>query len=252
MHNQQLSQYQQNLVEAIWSNKDYGFDSDGLAIYRSNVKEIAIRALTISYPTINALVGERFFSAIVERYIKYHPYIHGDWGVWGEHFGIWLEQQESLSNYPYLKDSAQLDWACHLIERAEESKAELLKHELIPHHLEHVRLQYAVGTQIICSDYPIVDIWMAHQTKISNRKVELLEQARQKLLNHQGQKALIWRPKWKSRVRSVKSIEESWLDFTLANHTMSESLKHVSNTDFSLIKWLPTAFDEGLVSGFIY
>jgi hypothetical protein len=239
-------------VQAIWSNNDYGFDSDALAIYRSNVKEVATRALTISFPTINALVGERFFAAIVERYIEHTPYIQGDWGLWGESFGSWLAQQESLADYPYLKDCAHLDWACHLVERAEENKAALLKHELLPQHLEHVRVQYAVGTQIVQSAYPIVDIWLAHQSHNAERKADLLEKARQKLLSQQGQHALIWRPKWKAHVRAIDEIEENWLAFTLTKHTLSDSLAHISNTDFSLIDWLPKAFDEGLVAGFTH
>ncbi len=251
MSDDKISEFQQHLVNATWSTNNHDFDANSLAIYRTNIKASAIRSLAISYPTIAALVGEHYFSALIERYIAHHPFIYGDWGLWGQDFSTWLSLQDSVSRYPYLPDCAQLDWQCHLLERAKRNQPALTLNNLEAQHLERARIQYAVGTQIIQSNYPIVDIWQAHQPSNLDQQAELLEQSKQKLALQQGQNALIWRPKWKAHVRLVGGVEMLWIQLTSANNTISESLPHMTNTDFSLIDWLPKAFAERLVCGFI-
>lgn len=245
-----IAKHQQELVSAIWSKNNLGFDARSLEIYRANLSANAIRSLSITYPTIKSLVGEMFFSAMVDKFIENHPLHHGDWGVWGHDFPEWLNQQQSLSSYPYLMDCAKLDWICHIVEREEANYTEVLKNELLPQQLESVRLQYATGSQIIRSDYPIADIWLAHHTTDPTFKTEFMESSRQKLLKKEGQNVLIWRPKWKSKVCAVSAVDADWIEFTMAGNRLTDALQFVANTDFSLIDWLPRAFSEQLVYGF--
>lgn len=246
-----ISIQQQHLVDAIWSTNNHTFDAKSLSIYRGNLKANANRSLSITYPTIKALVGETCFSALVEKFIELHPLALGDWGLWGQAFPAWLTQQPSLSTYPYLMDCAALDWQCHLVERAANHDPTPLTIALTQDNLDKVRLQFAVGTQMIHSNYPIVDIWQAHQTNDPALKVELLALSRQKLTAKQGQIALLWRPKWKAMVRQTEQLESDWLAIALANHNLADSLQLLNNNDFSLIGWLPTAFTEGLVCGYL-
>ncbi len=247
----EISDYQQRLVKAIWFEQDNGFNREGLAIYRANIKASAVRSLNISYPVVCSLLGQRFFDVLVVGYLRNHPLVLGDWGLWGKDFAAWLKQQDSLSDYPYLHDCALLDWQCHLVEREQNHQHAILKNELIPQQLDRVCLQYAVGTQIIQSNYPIVDIWLAHQTSDATKKAKLLERSRQKLLDQQGQNALIWRPRWKVKVRNVTAPEIDWVKHSSTNNTLSACLQPLSNSNFSLIDWLPKAFSEGLVYGFV-
>lgn len=251
MSRMEIKNYQQRLVKAIWFAENSGFNQEGLDIYRSNIKASAVRSLSISYPTVTSLLGKPFFDLLVASYLRDHPLISGDWGLWGHDFAGWLKQQDSLSDYPYLHDCALLDWQCHLVERAQNNQHAILQNELIPHQLDQVRLQYAVGTQLIQSNFPIVDIWLAHQTDDTSQKAQLIERARQKLLSQQGQNALIWRPKWKVKVRAASAHEVDWIKYSLTDKTLSECLQQHTNSNFSLIDWLPAAFSEELVYGFV-
>lgn len=252
MSNLEIQHYQNALVHAIWHEEDTLFDNKSLDIYRANIKANASRSLSISFPTVFQLVGEHFFKLLVHDYMKQHPLLSGDWGQWGEHFPAWLKQQASLKSYPYLHDCAQLDWLCHIIERSPNNQKPLLKHEAIHQQLEDVCLQYATGTQVVSSPYPIVDIWHAHHTNDAKQKSLLLEQANQKLYHQQGQNALVWRPKWKANVRDVDALEREWIHHSSSSATLSESLKKMADSSFSLQDWLPNAFSEGVVLGFTH
>ena len=102
---------------------------------------------------------------------------------------------------------------------------------------------------LLDSIYPIVDIWMAHQTKKPHERQQCLTQAKHKLSQGSGQKALIWRPAWKALVREVKTSESEWLALTNEGLSISDALDRV-NPQFLFDDWLYQSTGEGLVTGY--
>ena len=115
---------QQHLVNAIFNrssnssqqsdSESFGFEEEGLEIYRRNLKTSAVRALQISYPTVLKLVGDELFAYAVERLLKIDPPSSGDWGLWGDTFPELLETLTALNEFPYVIDIARIDFFMHI------------------------------------------------------------------------------------------------------------------------------------------
>ena len=244
-----MNNYQTQLFEAIWDGSDKAFNEHGLNIYRQNLVMNAERALSITYPTVVQLVGDEFFSLLVRDFIHYEKLSEGDWGMWGKTFPEWVEKNESLLIYPYISDCAKLDWLCH---KAERDSNEQIKSEIEISNekdLSLLSIRYCAGTSVLTSDYPIVDIYLAHQTENAPDRQNLMMQAKQKLSEGIGQNALIWRPHWRALVREVNTYESNWLIKTFEGHSISSALKTVSAT-FNFENWLHQSISDGLVTGF--
>lgn len=75
---------QQCLLDAIWSDDanvaaQSGFDVQGINIYRRNLMANAIRALSISFPTIFELLDSDVSEQITHKFLKLSPPNQGDW-----------------------------------------------------------------------------------------------------------------------------------------------------------------------------
>ena len=243
-----MRNYQVSLFEAIWDGKDDSFSQAGLAIYRQNLLMNAERALSISYPTVVELVGEEFFSMLAKTFVCKEKLFAGDWGMWGETFPYWLGQLENLSSFPFIADSAKLDWLCHVAER-EQTPISSVEQPQLGIDLSLLRIRYCAGTYLLNSRYPIVDIWTAHQTKNPNKRQQFLAQAKDKISQGSGQSALIWRPSWKGFFRETSHSESEWLALTIGGLSISAALEQMKQP-FIFDDWLYQSTSEGLVTGY--
>lgn len=244
-----MDNYQTRLFQAIWDNASNKFEETGLAIYRNNLLMNAERALAITYPTVVQLVGEEFFSLLLREFIPHEKIYEGDWGLWGKTFPHWLASYDRLADYPFISDCACIDWLCHIAEREQLENRTYVSEISIDSDLSSLSIHYCAGANLLQSAYPVVDIWLAHQTVDKHEHHDLLSQAKQKMSLGVGQVALIWRPQWQARVREVNIMESDWLINTLNGGSIREALEKV-NPAFSLADWLYQATSDGLVTGF--
>ena len=237
------------LVSAIYGYSDArSFDEQGLAVYQSSLAANAERALAISFPTIQQLIGAQGFTHLSDEFLHEHPLTRGDWGDWGQEFPGWLSAHVTLQDYPYFRDSAQLDWYCHLSERAQDDLVDADSLALLaasdPYN---IKLQYSDSMMLVPSVFPIVDIWNAHHAK--EPKEQALAQAAQGLSEQQAQNALVWRPQWKAQVRVVTELECLWLRVTQQGESIGAALDQVQDSEFSFETWLPDALSQRIVCG---
>lgn len=244
-----MPNYQTRLFDAIWNDRDSSFDEQGIAIYRNNLVMNAERALAITYPTVVQLVGDEFFSLLVRELIQHEKLSEGDWGIWGKTLPDWLDGHNSLDNYPFISDCAKLDWLCHTAERNQENDRKPLSELEINSDLSRLSVNYCVGTRLLQSVYPVVDIWLAHQASNRRERHYLLTLAKDKISQGKGQVALVWRPQWQALVREVQETESHWLINTFNGDSIAEALEKV-NPNFSLEDWLHQSTSDGLVTGF--
>ncbi len=249
------SEEQNNLLAAITNRGPASeFEQKGLEAYQRNFKANAIRALEISFPVITQLLGEEPFRQFCREFIAVSLPETGDWGEWGEQFPIWLENHEISIELPYISDCAKLDWLHHQAERAEDYHLNTESYQLL------VNEDAALGTfsvnptvQIFKSDYPIVDIWLAHNLPEKDRP-EFLETARTKLESRQGQTILLWRQHWQVQVRAISSEEHLWLKSLSKKWSLEQSLDCLEQTlpkhHFAFEAWLPGAIESHLIIGF--
>lgn len=82
-----------------------------LGVYRNNVIGNLTRALHLSFPAVERLVGDDFFAAAAQRFIVASPPHAADLNQYGEGFAGFLASFEPAESVPYLADVARLEWA---------------------------------------------------------------------------------------------------------------------------------------------
>ena len=244
-----MANYQSDLFQALWLHTTSSYDTEAVSIYRNNLLMTANRALAITYPTVVQLLGEDVFSLLIRDFIQHELLTEGDWGMWGETLPDWLEQHQDLDDYPFIKDCARLDWLCHKAERACDV-VNITEFDLAPEaNLASLKLQYCAGVALLESNYPVVDIWQAHQTSDKHQRQSFFQQAKNKLSDGTGQHVQVWRPQWKANVREVDEAENDWLRLTVSGFGISDALDQV-HPQFNFETWLQQSISEGLITGF--
>jgi len=113
-----LKQIQSNFASAIQEGCGDGIfiksDSpdERLSIYRNNVQEVLIKALSTTFPGTLNLLGAECFKAAILSFCKDTSNLpaNGCLDFWGEKFPDFLQSLEALSALPYIKDYAQYEW----------------------------------------------------------------------------------------------------------------------------------------------
>ena len=115
---QQLDEIQRQLVGAILQGETLILPTEGavqtheaLAVHRDTVIGGLVNALRLSFPTVDALVGERFFDAAGQQFAVSHPPRRPGLDEFGYQFMEFLRQLPTAGGLPYLSDVARLDWA---------------------------------------------------------------------------------------------------------------------------------------------
>lgn len=241
--------YQRTLLDAIvFGQHSQHFDASGLTIYRRNFFAAAAQALAVNYPTLTHLLGRNAMADLAGDYLGDTGRGVFDWGVWGSVFSAWLAKHPLAKQYAYLVDCARLDWQVHKAYRASdpyldvESFASLSRREDF-----RFTLTFAPGTSLVRSRYPIVAIYLAHQSAGAQPD---LTTAKALLQAHQGQDALVWRQGLATRVRAVSPEERAWfrlLDDSAS--TVADLLPTLDSVTQPFDDWLAQAIDEQLVVG---
>ncbi|MGH8033774.1 MAG: HvfC/BufC family peptide modification chaperone [Lysobacterales bacterium] len=82
-----------------------------LSVYRNTFTQTLIRALRLSYPAVDRLVGAEFFDAAARDFIVQQPPRSGYLDEFGGDFAAFLERFAPAASVPYLGDVARLEWA---------------------------------------------------------------------------------------------------------------------------------------------
>ncbi len=80
-----------------------------LQVHRNTVVGALVNALRLTYPSVDALVGEAFFDQVAADFARVHPPATARLAGYGEAFANFLAVQ--VPTLAYLPDVARLDWA---------------------------------------------------------------------------------------------------------------------------------------------
>lgn len=240
---------QEALIGALFAtHTPAGLDAAGLAIYRRNLAAAAARSISITFPTLACLIGADRLAVFARDYLLTRGRQVFDWGLWGEGFPDWLENQVMSEAHPYLADCARLDWCIHLSERAEDPRPDLASFSALQGLESHdYSLQFATGLYVLNSIYPIVEIYEAHRKEPAKPNlgaaIRLLQQG-------QGQAALVWRQGLSTKVRETVPGEQHWLQLARRpGLKVSDIIEQSTPKQLPLEKWLNTSIQEQLVIG---
>ena len=148
-----------------WLSGDARLIEQRLAIYRANVAAAATKALGAAYPVIQQVVGDAFFDGLARAYQRVVPSTSGDLYDYGDTFAGFVAEFPHTQSLPYLPDLARLEWAAHRAYGAADAPAwgRQALAQVEPARQAALRFDWAAGTAIVESSFPIARIWLIHQ-----------------------------------------------------------------------------------------
>lgn len=157
------------------------------AVYRNNVHASLATALAARFPVVERLVGDEFFGAMAQVFVRLHPPRSPVLSEYGADFADFIDGFEPAADVPYLADVARLEWqrnrAYNAADRDHVSIAALAT--LPPDQIEAARLELHPAAGWITSPFPVVAIW---QTNTHDETVKSIH------AEASGETALVTRP----------------------------------------------------------
>lgn len=158
-----------------------------LAIHRHHVASSLARALAVSFPTVEALVGAEFFRETARRFVVQDPPRQPVLAEYGAGFADFLAEYAPVRGLPYLADMARLDWALNVAFHspyAGRLDAAALA-TMTADDLAGLSLALAPGVALVRSAYPIDLIWKASRPDAGDEPVDLARGAARVLVLRQ-------------------------------------------------------------------
>src|SRR5271166_3768706 len=157
------SEWQAEFVELIVDparegSAALGLAARGLAVYRNNYRAGLIGSLVHTYPVLERLVGNDYFTGLAREYVKREPLRSGNVHHYGASFCDFLDGFEPARALPYLADVARVEWAVDRGYYAED--AEPLSPETVEEEPSASRpLRFDPSAALVRSPWPVVAIW---------------------------------------------------------------------------------------------
>ncbi|MCX4024886.1 putative DNA-binding domain-containing protein [Endozoicomonas sp. SM1973] len=182
--------------------------AEKLAIYQQNHFGNITQALQSTYQVLNEIMGEGRFKSIAHNYIKQHPPKEANINRYGESFALFLKEEPSLQDYPYLSEVAKLEWAAHtaflspLVKPLDITVLGTLADE----STVDLKISLAPSVVLVYSEYPVLDIWQANQPGAASRMLNI-SQSENCLLVMREQDNFSMQPITKAEYILLKSIQ---------------------------------------------
>jgi Putative DNA-binding domain len=143
--------------------------------YRQSIQATFINCLKDTYPICEKIVGEQFFVAMAEAYIKQYPSHSENLNDYGDLFPDFIRNFKPAESLAYLGDVARLEWArqsAYYAEDADFGDFGALA-QLTDQQQSKVRLIASQSASLIESDYPLLAIWNFAQEETQDETVNL-------------------------------------------------------------------------------
>lgn len=156
-----------------------------LGVYRNNVMVSLVDALASTFAVTQQLVGEEFFRAMAQLFVREQPPRSPVLARYGAELPDFISRFAPAASLPYLGDVARLEWlrlqALHAADALPTTPDAMAACLADPEALAHTRWQLAPSLQLFSSAFAAVSLWAAHQEgsglALENVPVEQAESA---------------------------------------------------------------------------
>lgn len=156
---------------ALGQTEDAAFagliEGPGLWVHRNTVRLTLSDALGDLFPVTRQVVGDDFFLQTAKEFLRQEPPGAATLLHWGGGYPAFLQQYAPADQLPYLPDLARLEWRRHLALHGPDAPpltaADLAA--LPPEQADEVTLCLHPTAQLVVSEWPVLDLWQAHQTE---------------------------------------------------------------------------------------
>jgi hypothetical protein len=200
------------------------------AVYRNNVVASLVEALADTFPVTLELVGDAFFRAMAQLFVRKELPRSRVLAFYGELFPSFIEHFPPAASVPYLADVAQLEMlrvhAFHAFDVDELSATDLASALANSDGLPDLRIGLHPSIGIIRSKYAVASLWAAHQgvADISNVDPYIPENA------------LVIRPQLDVEVIPMEIGASDFVASILQGASLGSALEHAihAHPDFDL------------------
>lgn len=137
------------------------------AVYRNNVIASLVEALADTFPVTLELVGDEFFRAMAQLFVRKNLPRSRVLAFYGESFPSFIKHFPPAASVPYLADVARLEmlrvYAFHALDVDELPATALASALANSDGLPDMRIGLHPSTGIIRSRYAVASLWAAHQ-----------------------------------------------------------------------------------------
>ena len=218
-----------------------------LAVHRNNVVVSLLDALAHSFPITQQLVGEDFFRAMAQVFVRAHPPRTRVLSHYGHELPSFIARFPPAAGLPYLADVARLEWqrlqALHAADAQPLDATSLSTLLQDTDALPTLRWQVAPSLHVLRSPHAAVSIWAAHQED-SGIALEGVDLA-------QAESALVFRSGWDVMVLQTSPGLAALVEGLLDNAPFGEALDpaYVAEPEFDLSQALAVLIRHELLTG---
>ncbi|HAX20907.1 MAG TPA: DUF2063 domain-containing protein [Hydrogenophaga sp.] len=218
-----------------------------LAVYRNNVVVSLVDALAQTFPVTQQLVGEAFFRALAQVFVRAHPPRTRVLAHYGDELPGFVARFPPAAGLPYLADVARLEWqrlqTLHAADAQPLDTTGLSALLRDADDLPSLRWQLAPSLHLLRSPHAAVSIWAAHQedSGIALGGVDLA----------QAECALVFRSGWDVMVLQTTPGMAALVEGLLENALFGEALDQafVAEPGFDLSQALAILIRHELLIG---
>jgi hypothetical protein len=219
-----------------------GGSSRRFDVYRNNMVVSLVEALGSTFPAVQRLVGEEYFSAAARAYVQQEPPDSPVLLYYGRTFGDFLDTLPSASGVPYLGDVARLEWA--RIKALHAADAEPVSIDALAGvdeaQVESISFALHPGLSVFRSRWPVVSLWNACMIRDHSDAVDMST----------AEDAVVVRPALKVGVHVPPPGGAEFLAALREGETLGAAARRVAESDeaFDLAELLRFAFETGAVT----
>lgn len=213
-------------------------------VYRNNVFWGLTEALKSRFPATTAIVGDEFFTALADCYIRADPPRSPLLLNYGDTLAGFVANFEPASGLPYLPDVIRLEaarsHAYHAADRAPLDAAGLAT--IGPERLPRLIFEPHPSASILRSTHPVVTIWAMNAGEMPLAPIE----------TWQGEDALVVRPAMTVNVHRLGPGGAAFLETLFAGRPLGDAVDAAATADprFDLTRNLAGALQSGAFVAF--
>lgn len=148
---------------------DDGIDGEArIGIYRNNMREGFAKTLALEFPVIERLVGSDYWRQLTREFQASHPSRSGNLHHIGAPFAAFLRRLFGATQYAYLADVAELEWAYQealVAPDAPPLDVGALQ-SMAPEHYPRLVFTLHPACRLVPTGYPVIRIWRANQPDV--------------------------------------------------------------------------------------
>jgi hypothetical protein len=186
MHPRTLHDFQRRFASGLLTGKageappdGFGVDALGFGVYAHHARASLCIAIEEAFPITKRLVGIDFFTAMAGQFVTAHPPTQGWLSSYGEAFPEFVAQYPPAADLAYLVDLARIEWArVHAANAPDDPGLDLKSLATLDEAaLESLCLSLHGAATLVCSLFPVFDIWQAHFHADDDEQVQEIDLA---------------------------------------------------------------------------